>query len=640
MKRNEVIKGTPTSIPILTDTNWGNMTLYIDDTAFNLHGWGVEMQLYSTNIFEILPSGEAITLKSNEIPGGVVISRELYDKGTLTKIDLALGRPAVIVPYYTGHRVYRRRGYGAATGDATHEVIVIDKEGNISKETPIMWDYPSISYIEVYYLDETPRTVEGGKLITIANSQSIYGPNYNQATQEDYHNNYIHRGILVTRANTTVKNVKHYIENEITLKEHSEELKTGTAYRGFFYAQNTTNVTFKDCILTSHRCYTKPKSKSKSSSGDGTQGTYDFGANCVNKIVLDGCRQSNFWVTVDNEGKITGYEDYVPGAVPSMAREQVFKNGDVANHPNIWGALMHWGIGGTNYCKNMEYLNSKLSRFDAHAGLYNGKVINSEVNVLALTGMGDFEIKDTKLYVLASDDTYNNLLHLRADYGSTWAGEITMTNFDAYVYSDYEYVLDNPALKPENKVVTHDPFVLMHTYTNWDYGYIATYPSLVFDGVKFYDADAFYKTGESSLLEGLEIVVNCKNHIKESPELHKEITSKESTAYYCYCDIDGDGYVDDYLDEQGKKLPFDKNLSSTYSKGIEKETTRNLNPVKPPDHIKILNSDGSFKLVVSDTSEFSEGGFFGKTKFYYAPDKYYTGTGEAKAEGENVFIFR
>ena len=47
---------------------------------------------------------------------------------------------------------------------------------------------------------------------------------------------------------------------------------------------------------------------------------------------------------------------------------------------------MCWGIGGTNYCKNMEYIGSTLSRLDAHAGLYNGRIIDSTVNYISLTG--------------------------------------------------------------------------------------------------------------------------------------------------------------------------------------------------------------------------------------------------------------
>ena len=648
IKRNESVKGTAKPVSIMTDTDWGNMTLYIDDTAIDISAKGYERDLFTTNVFNVLPSEEMQTLSGNQIPQGLVINTKLYKDGNL-KINLNLGRAAIVVPYYEGHRVYRRKGYGAASGNPMHEVIVVDANGNISDETPIMWDYAAISYIYVYYLDEQPLTVEGGTIKTIANSQSIYGPNYDKNTQSDYHNVYISRGILIERANTTIKNVKHYVEGEITLKEHSEELKTGAAYRGFFHAQNTTNVTLKDCVLTGHRCYTKPKSLG----GGGTQGTYDFYADCVNKIVLDGCKQSNFWVTVDKNGIITPHEEHVPGAVSSMAREQVFKNGDVSNNPDIWGALMHWGVGGTNYCKNMEYLNCKLSRFDAHAGLYNGKVINSEVNVLALTGMGDFEIKDSKIYVLASDSTYNNLLHLRSDYGSTWAGEIKMTNFDAYVYADYVYTQDS-----DSKKVTHDPFIVMHTYTNWYYGYEATYPSLEFNGVKFYDADRFYKTGEENLLMGLEIEINSGTHIKYIPDLNEKTLSEDSlkikSPNFCYTDEDGDGFVDAYRDENGNmvqfvdadgnKIPYNKAEAGEHSNGIKNTPAEhlknvNLNPVKPPDYVKVLNNDGYFKLLVTDTSFANNGGFFGETKFYYAPDKYYTGTGEAKADDDNVFVF-
>ena len=56
-----------------------------------------------------------------------------------------------------------------------------------------------------------------------------------------------------------------------------------------------------------------------------------------------------------------------------------------------------WGLGGTNYCKNMEYINSTVTRFDAHAGLYNGKIINCNVSGVMITGYGDLIIEDSNL---------------------------------------------------------------------------------------------------------------------------------------------------------------------------------------------------------------------------------------------------
>ena len=624
IKRNE-IGGKPAEVPIMTDTNWGNATFYFDDSAISLYDYK-DKPLYSENIFCVLPSEEMIKLEGEAIPEGLTI------QPGVTKLDLGIGRPAVIIPYYEGHRVYRRRGYGGYMGGEMHEVIVVDAEGNIREETPVMWNYAGISWIEIHYLDETPLIVEGGKITTIASQQSIYGPNY-ATDKSDYHNAYYHRGIEVSRANTTVKGVQHYIENEISIKDQSTELKTGVAYRGFFYAINTTNVTFKDCVLTGHRCYTKPTSLG----GGGTQGTYDFGANCVNKIVLDGCKQSNFWITLDSEGNITPATKDTIGAISSMARENVYKNPDISKS----GALMHWGIGGTNYCKNMEYLNSTLSRFDAHAGLYNGKVINSEVNILALTGMGEMIIEGSTLYSMDPDKTYNTILHLRADYGSTWDGEISLKNFKAYLYNDY-------TVKDEvGKEVTYNPYIVMHTYTNWYYGYVATYPSLVLDNVSFYDANLFYTTRQSVALVDVEIAINTGNHIKVYPELHLPTISNYAPIR-SYWDADGDGYVDGYdvngdgVIGEGDRVydPEELNENPKLDSGItDSESKENLNPVKPPEYIKIKNTNG-FKIVITDTSDAANGGFFGKTKFYYSDTEFYTGTGEEKSANDNVFVFK
>ena len=80
-----------------------------------------------------------------------------------------------------------------------------------------------------------------------------------------------------------------------------------------------------------------------------------------------------------------------------MAREQVIKN--ELFHDGK-GALMHWGVGETDFCKNVEYNGCTLSRFDAHQGLYNGKIINSELNIIALTGMGEMIIENSTQYSL------------------------------------------------------------------------------------------------------------------------------------------------------------------------------------------------------------------------------------------------
>ena len=49
---------------------------------------------------------------------------------------------------------------------------------------------------------------------------------------------------------------------------------------------------------------------------------------------------------------------------------------------------VYWGIAGSSYCKNMTYDGCMLSRFDAHAGIYNGKIINSTINAVEIIGGG------------------------------------------------------------------------------------------------------------------------------------------------------------------------------------------------------------------------------------------------------------
>ena len=62
-------------------------------------------------------------------------------------------------------------------------------------------------------------------------------------------------------------------------------------------------------------------------------------------------------------------------------------------------------------------------------------------------------------------------------------------------------------------------------------------------------------------------------------------------------------------------------------------------------YAETFNSDPWYDKWTQKTAErrlyqmANNGGFFGETKFYYTPDKFYTGTGEAKADDDNVFVF-
>ena len=103
-------------------------------------------------------------------------------------------------------------------------------------------------------------------------------------------------------------------------------------------------------------------------------------------------------------------------------------------------------------------------------------------------------------------------------------------------------------------------------------------------------------------------------------------------------DLDGDGFVD------GTDIPYDGVQSGS---GVMHPTSlKNENPVRPPEYIKIVNSNAKFTLAstggagVSDGAYYDDvenfGGFFGDTRFYYSDEDCCVGT-EPGEPGRFIF---
>jgi hypothetical protein len=181
---------------------------------------------------------------------------------------------------------------------------------------------------------------------------------------------------------------------------------------------------------------------------------------------------------------------------------------------------MHWGVGGTNFCKNMEYIGSTLSRFDAHEGLYNGKVIDSTVNYMAITGKGNFIVENVDWYAEGTGYGQNSLIHLREDYGSTWGGPISVKDVRAYVYT------------------TGETQIFYHSYTNWYRGYQVEFPEIEIENLDYYNIKTF-----TPVDPGFEVyLVGHNQSIKASSQLHLE--TSHSYAWLSMEDKDPDGICD------------------------------------------------------------------------------------------------
>ena len=623
-------KAAVRSAVIKTNVEWGNAEFIIDDRELSPISGSQTLDMARADIVRIIPDDD---MKKVEISSSEILSNILAAglNPNTKKIDLKLSDydgPLLIVPESSSHRVFRRRGFKNFYGSGMRELIVLDKDGNVSSETPIMFDYTTLDRIDVYKIDESRAiTVSGGKFTTRASRANLLY--YTEDGTATSHTAFVYRGISVERAHTTLLGVEHYVTDEVTLSEQVDAsgnvIHVGPSYYGFIFPKNTSHVTLDGCTLTGRRCYIKPNKS-------GHDGTYDFYANNVNKLVLKNCNQSNFWITLDGNNNISAATSGTPGAITSMSQADL----------NGTRAQIHWGVGGTNFCKNMEYIGSTLSRFDAHSGLCNGKIIDSTVNYIELTGCGKFTVENVDFYAANEGIGGNAFISLRADYGSTWDGEITVKDLRARVFTEGEKY--------------NGVFLLYYHYVNWYFGYVTAFPSFTLDGARFFDIN----TGEP-LERGFEIKLTG-GAISESTSQHLE--TSHTNSVYMVIDSDGDGFIDEPIMDRNLDglldppcdLDGDGVVGNTLLRisdytsnehalkyGVEHPSSRvNLNITRPPREIKIINNEGGYVYVVRDTSKYglsdggyyddveSFGGFFGDTKFIYgnAEDEYTVGTKE------------
>ena len=409
-----------------------------------------------------------------------------------------------------------------------------------------MFDYTALTSITIIRSDVEPITVKGGTLTTIAcGLDAEYTVTKDDGTTTTSHFGYYARGLIVNRSYTVIEDVKHHIEGEITPDEHSLYDKQGAHYSGFFYAQDANDVLFKDCVLQGRRYY-------------GVSGTYDFGAKRVNKITLDGCKQRNFWLDENDQ------PSDVDTGITSMKNDTITINGTSKSVRHCWG------IGGTNFCKNMNYWNSRLSRFDAHCGLYNGSIIGCEVTFFSLIGKGNFLIKDTTWYAASTSSTDNYLIYLRGDYGSTWDGELTIENLEAYTLAPSSFKL------------------FFHSYQNWDYGYKCHFPSVEINGFKLYKMAT---NAKDRTLFGAGTKIPFMNFTNEyNLHLDNTLTIAPTRVF--------------------------KNDDGTYSQTTNKALTGlvNDNPITPPEYIRFLNNDMGYDFTTSIEGNMKNSTFFNGTR--------------------------
>ena len=241
------ISGKNRTAVIRTNTDFGTAAFIINDTA--VQNRNVNIFLVSSNL---IPSKlEGITsIKRNQ-----------------EKINVNLNGTCLVSITNSKVKRYIRFGANQNNGSSQTDIFIVDKDGKVDMNAPIIWDFDQITDITALPIDETTLTINGGRFTTIANrAESKY--------------NYYSRGIAIRRSNVLVTALEHRIISE---GDH------GAPYGGFINIGDCAYVTVRNTILTGHKVYETIGAAGVSVS----MGTYDISINRALNVSFVNCRQTN-----------------------------------------------------------------------------------------------------------------------------------------------------------------------------------------------------------------------------------------------------------------------------------------------------------------------------------------------------------
>ena len=106
-----------------------------------------------------------------------------------------------------------------------------------------------------------------------------------------------------------------------------------------------------------------------------------------------------------------------------------------------------WGIMGGNVLKDFKVIDCDLSRIDSHQATHNITIENTTVGKhgCTLTGSGTLKMSNVKF-------SSANILSLRSDYGSTWDGDIVLTDVEHTPHASTA----QPAVISATPILTHE----------------------------------------------------------------------------------------------------------------------------------------------------------------------------------------
>ena len=241
------IGGKNRTAVIRTDTDFGTAAFIIDDT--DVKNRNSPIFLVNSNLQSFKPEGIS-SLKRNQ-----------------KKIDISFPATCLVTVTNSNVKRYIRFGPNQNNGSSQTDIFIVDKNGKLDADAPIIWDFDQITDITALPIDETTLTIKGGHFTTIAN-------------KADSKYTYYNRGIAIRRSNVLVDGLEHRITGE---GDH------GAPYGGFINVGDCSYVTVQNTILTGHKMYNTIGSAGVSVS----MGTYDISINRALNVSFLNCKQTN-----------------------------------------------------------------------------------------------------------------------------------------------------------------------------------------------------------------------------------------------------------------------------------------------------------------------------------------------------------
>jgi hypothetical protein len=232
---------------IRTDTDFGKAAFIFDDT---------DVQNRSANVFLVDSNLQPFKLE------GITSLKKNQER-----LNVSLPGSCLVTVTNSQIKRYIRFGPNQNNGSSQTDIFIVNKEGKVDSNAPIIWDFDQITEITALPMDETTLTLSGGRFTTIAN-------------QAESRYTYYGRGIAIRRSNVLVQGLEHRITGE---GEH------GAPYGGFINVGDCAYVTVRNTLLTGHKVYQTIGSAGVSVS----MGTYDISLGRALNVSFVNCSQTN-----------------------------------------------------------------------------------------------------------------------------------------------------------------------------------------------------------------------------------------------------------------------------------------------------------------------------------------------------------